>query len=226
MVNATSRIGGPVGHGQGADAPPPGISAVLERLAADAGDGAAQRISLGDVADALRERGFGLMFLLLALPNALPGPAMPGLSTITGLPQAFLALELARGKDEPELPGWLRRRSMSRDGFRRLVDRLKPTLLRLEAVIRPRYPRLTEPAAERLLGAFGVAAALVLSLPLPTANLVMGWGLAAIGLGLMERDGGAVVAGLAISVLGIAWSAALLWLGSEAFEWLWRAMGW
>jgi len=202
-----------------------GISAVLGRLAAEAGEAGAGRITVGEVADALRERGFGLMFLLLALPNAVPGPAIPGLSTITGLPLAFLALDLARGKDEPDLPGWLRRRSMSRDAFRRLVERLRPTLLRLEGVIRPRYPGLTEPRAERLLGIFSIFAALVLAIPLPTANLVMGCGLAAIGLGLMERDGGAIACGVAICLLGTGWSALLLWLGAEAFDWLWRVIG-
>jgi hypothetical protein len=114
---------------------------------------------------------------------------------------------------------------MSRDGFARLVERLRPTLLRLEAVIRPRYPRLTAPRAERLLGAFGVLAALVMALPLPTANLLMGGGLVALGLGLMERDGGAIMVGIAVCLWGAAWSFLLLWLGSEAFAWIGRT-GW
>ncbi|MCC6471199.1 MAG: exopolysaccharide biosynthesis protein [Alphaproteobacteria bacterium] len=209
-----------------ADAPPSSITDVLDLLAAQEDAFAQGPITAGEVVDALRERGFGLLFLLLALPNAVPGPAMPGLSTVTGLPLAFIALELALGRDEPDLPGWIRRRSMSRAGFRRLVARLRPTLLRLEAVIRPRYPHLTTPRAERLLGAFGVFAALVLAVPLPTANLVMGWGVAALGLGLMERDGGAIVLGIAICMLGAAWSALLFWLGGEAFAWLGRIVGW
>ncbi len=211
-----------MGMGSG---PAGSVSAVLERLAAASDGEAGEPITLGEIADALRQRGFGLIFVLLALPNAVPGPAMPGLSTLTGLPLAVVALDLARGKDEPDLPGWLRRRSMSRKTFRRLVDRLHPVLTRMEAAIHPRYLRLTEPGAERLLGLFSVFAALVLAIPLPTANLVMGCGLAAIGLGLMERDGGAIVAGLAISLLGTAWSALLLWLGAEAFDWIWRLMG-
>jgi hypothetical protein len=216
----------PPGADATAETPSASISAVLGRLAARTDGAMPERISVGEIADALRERGFGLVFVLLALPNAVPGPAIPGLSTLTGLPLAFVALELAWGKDEPDLPAWIRRRSMSRDGFSRLVERLRPTLLRLEAVIRPRYPRLTAPRAERLLGAFGVLAALVLALPLPTANLLMGCGLAALGLGLMERDGGAIMVGIAVCLWGAAWSFLLLWLGSEAFAWIGRLVGW
>ncbi|MCC7046913.1 MAG: exopolysaccharide biosynthesis protein [Alphaproteobacteria bacterium] len=209
-----------------AETPPGSITGVLDQLAERDDALASPRITAGEVVDALRERGFGLLFVLLAIPNAVPGPAMPGLSTLTGLPLAFVALELALGRDEPDLPGCIRRRSMSRAGFRRLVARLRPTLLRLEAIVRPRYPRLTTPRAERLLGAFGVFAALVLAVPLPTANLVMGWGVAALGLGLMERDGGAIALGIAICLLGTAWSALLFWLGGETFAWLGRMVGW
>jgi len=43
---------------------------------------------------------------------------------VTGLPLLFVALELALGKKEPELPRWIRGRSMTRAGFARLVERL------------------------------------------------------------------------------------------------------
>ncbi|MBL8705385.1 MAG: exopolysaccharide biosynthesis protein [Rhodospirillales bacterium] len=204
-------------------APPSGgLAAVLERLAALE----RERISLGEVADALRDRGFGLLFVVLALPNAIPGPALPGLSILTGLPLLFVALELALGKKEPELPRWIRRRSMTRAGFGRLVERMRPTLDRLERVIRPRYRNLTRRKAERLLGVFTALVALSLVFSLPTGNLLLGIGATALGLGLMERDGGAILVGVAVGTLGIAWNALLFWLGSEAFDWAWALLGW
>jgi hypothetical protein len=217
MVNAGSTL--PVAE----PAPPSGgLAAVLERLAALEG----ARISLGEVADALRDRGFGLLFVVLALPNAIPGPAIPGLSILTGLPLLFVALELALGKKEPELPGWIRKRSMTRAGFGRLVERMRPTLDRLERIIRPRYRDLTRPKAERLLGAFTALVALSLVFSLPTGNLLLGIGATALGLGLMERDGAAILVGVVVGALGIAWNLLLFWLGSEAFDWAWALLGW
>jgi len=217
MVNAGSTL--PV-----AEPVPPsgGLAAVLERLAALEGE----RITLGEVADALRDRGFGLLFVVLALPNAIPGPAIPGLSILTGLPLLFVALELALGKKEPELPRWIRGRSMARAGFGRLVERMRPTLDRLERVIRPRYRDLTRPKAERLLGLFTALVALSLVFSLPTGNLLLGIGATALGLGLMERDGVAIMVGVVVGALGIAWNALLFWLGSEAFDWAWALLGW
>lgn len=217
MVNAGSTL--PVAE----PAPPQGgLAAVLERLAALEGE----RITLGEVADALRDRGFGLLFVVLALPNAIPGPAIPGLSILTGLPLLFVALELALGKKEPELPRWIRGRSMTRAGFGRLVERMRPTLDRLERVIRPRYRDLTRPKAERLLGLFTALVALCLVFSLPTGNLLLGVGATALGLGLMERDGIAIMIGMVVGTLGIAWNALLFWLGAEAFDWAWALLGW
>jgi len=197
------------------------ISALLGALAR----GPSQRIAVGEMVDALRERGFGLVTLLLALPNAIPGPAVPGLSAVTGVPLALLAMQMAWGRPEPVLPAWLRRRSIARSGFARTVGRLRPVLERLEVVIRPRYPRLTGPRAERLLGAWIAFAALVMCNPLPFGNLPMGWGLATLALGLLERDGLAVLLGLGVTGLGVAWNFVLIWAGAGIVDWLWQQLG-
>ena len=60
-------------------------SAVLQRLAAEH---PGPEIRMGEVVAALGERGLGLAMLLLAVPNLLPGPVMPGYSTIFGIPIA------------------------------------------------------------------------------------------------------------------------------------------
>lgn len=221
MVNLGSTVPVP-GRAPAAAPRTAGLADILGKLATSG----AERIDLGEVADALRDRGFGLLIVVLALPNAIPGPSLPGLSILTGLPLAFLALELALGKKEPDLPGWLRRRSMRRDAYGRLVERMRPTLARLERVIRPRLPWVTTRKAERLVGLFGAFAALVLVLSLPLGNLPMGIGLTALGLGLMERDGRAILTGLAVSLCGAAWNGLLYYLGSEAFDWVWKLLGW
>ena len=46
--------------------------------------------------DALGERGFGLLLILLALPNCIPFPGVPGVSFVTGM-----AIFLHRGAADP-----------------------------------------------------------------------------------------------------------------------------
>jgi hypothetical protein len=164
------------------------------------------RVTLGEVIDALGERGFGLLILLLALPNVVPGPAMPGFSAAFAIPLSFLAAQLAGGRDEPRLPAWLLRRSMTLAGFRQLVAYAAPPIRRVERWLRPR-PGLPE---RRWLGLALLLLTLALAVPIPFANVPPALALVVIALGLIEKDGGAVRAGLVLAVPACLWVAALV----------------
>lgn len=227
----TDRAGGPADRrpstgspGGPQEAEEAKISTLLAELAA----GAAPRVTLGELLDLLRERGFALLILLLALPNAVPGPAMPGLSTVTGVPLALIALQLALGAVEPRLPVWARRKSLPRDRFRALVGRAMPWLKRLEAVVRPRMLQITSHYGERMIGSWIVVAALFLSLPVPLGNLPMAVGLMVLAVALIERDGFATLLGLIMTWLGVVWNLGLLWLlwtGSGLLNGWWNGTG-
>jgi hypothetical protein len=227
-LHMTDPAGPPAG-GQAPTASPSGPQdaeeAKISVLLADLARGNTPRIALGEMLDLLRERGFALLILLLALPNAIPGPAIPGLSTITGLPLALIALQLALGRIEPRLPEWVRRKSVPRTAFQGLVTRANPWLQRLESLIRPRMLHITSHYGERLIGAWIVISALFLSLPVPLGNLPMAAGLMVLAIGLMERDGVAILLGLAHTALGVIWNLALLWAGGEMIDWLWGRFG-
>jgi hypothetical protein len=164
------------------------------------------RISLGEVVDALGERGFGVFVLLLALPNMVPGPAMPGFSAAFAIPLSFLAAQLAGGRDEPRLPRWLLRRSMTIAGFRQLVTYAAPPMRRIERWLRPREG-LPQP---RFLGLALLVLTLALAMPIPFANIPPAMVLALIALGIIEKDGFAVGVGLALGIFACAWVVALV----------------
>jgi hypothetical protein len=192
-------------------------SDLLEQLAA-AHDG--QRIAVGDIADALGERGFGVIMLVLALPNALPGPAIPGLSAVLALPLVPLTLQMLLGRAEPRLPHWLLRRSMSAAGFRRFLNRALPSMRWLEGLLRPRPSWLVRRAGLPLLGALLLLLTLVLALPIPFANAPVAVALIIIALALLERDGLALVIGLALGLLATVWVGVLLVAGTRLAQWL------
>jgi hypothetical protein len=190
----------------------PRLSAALCRLA-ETHPG--PRVLLADLADALGEHGFGLLILLLALPNAIPGPAVPGLSTITGLPLTLLALQLACGWTRPRLPGAVMRRSIPLESFRRWVERAAPRLRRLERHFGRRPSPLTTPAGHRSIGAALVVLGFVLSLPVPLGNLPAAVSIMVLALGLLEEDSRALLAGLGAGALSCFWVGVLLVAGME-----------
>ncbi len=159
-----------------------------------------ERVYLKDMSGLLGNRSFGFLLLLFALPNTLPIIGIPGVSTLTGIPLAIIALQMMMGLPEPKLPTWVAERSLHRDDFRRIVDVMAPWLRRLERLTRPRWLGVTGLASERWLGAFCLMLALVLALPIPLGNLAPAVAVALIALGLIEKDGIFVALGFVVGV--------------------------
>ncbi|MFS2012990.1 exopolysaccharide biosynthesis protein [Azospirillum sp. CT11-132] len=172
------------------------------------------RISLGEIMDALGDRAFGALLLILSIPNVLP---VPGLSTATGVPMILLGAQMALGRHGPWLPRRMLAASFDRKAFLGVIRRAKPWAERVERHLRPRMPALAGPTAERLLGLAVMVLAGILSLPIVFGNQPPAFAIALIALGLMESDGAFVSAGLIAGLLSIAIIAAvLLGLGQAA----------
>ena len=167
-----------------------------------------ERITLADLVRILGDRAFGALILLLAIPNVLP---VPGLSTVTGLPIAFVAAQMAAGRAQPWLPRRLGAVSMECEGFLRVLRRAHPRMEWIERrLLRERLPALTSPIAERFIGAAMVVLATVLALPIVFGNQPPAFALALLALGIIEKDGAFVVAGLVAGVAAIAIVAAVV----------------
>jgi hypothetical protein len=187
-------------------------SSVLVRLAADH---PGPTIRMGEVVAALGDRGLGLAILMLALPNLLPGPVMPGYSAIFGIPIAVLSARLLGREHNPHLPGWIERRALALPRFRQLVAKAAPLLRRIEAVLHPRPSFFTSPAGVRTIGGLLLTTAIFLSVPVPLAGWVPTIAIIVLALGLIEKDGRALAAGAVLAVLSWAAVIALIALSAE-----------
>lgn len=194
-------------------APPPRkVTAILADIAAGAGE----RVYLKDLVNALGDRAFGLLILIFALPNAVGLGTIPGLSTVFGVPQIFIAAQMILGRDRPWLPAWVLDKSLARGDFQTMVEKSAPYLSRAEAVLRPRWMAFSCPLAERCLGAVFLILASIVALPIPGGNWPPAVAMAFISIGLVERDGLYVTIGLAVSILAVLLASAIVAGGAAA----------
>jgi hypothetical protein len=160
------------------------------------------RITLGALRDALDDRGFGVLLFIFALPNLVP-VNIPLLSAVLGLPLVLLAAQLSYGRHKPWFPNWLTAQSFPRLGFAAVVMHALPYLERAERLLRPRLTGLLSWTGERLIGVALFILAVVLTLPIPFGNWLPAFAIAIIGLALVEKDGVAVLVGLAVGVVSL-----------------------
>jgi len=176
------------------------LSVILARLA-EPEEGS---VTLAEVLTAVGERSFGALLVILAIPNMVAG-LIPGLSIVLGLPLLLVSMQLVVGAERPWLPRRLAHLKIKRSDLRRMVERTRPTLRRLERALQPRLEFLTSPWAERLIGLGCLALSVLVFLPIPFANLVPAIGIMLFGFSMLERDGLMVLA--AMGIVGV--SAAL-----------------
>lgn len=167
--------------------------------------------SLGDLLDRLDERGFGFVMLLLALPASIPFVYV--LPQIISLPMLALAGQMAAGRHAPWLPARMRARTFEIARLKSVLDRSERYVRLAEHFARPRLAAVTGRLGARLVGGLFFVPLISVLIPLPATNAVPAAGVAVASLGLIERDGLLVIAGLLISFL---WVGLLLAFGVEA----------
>ena len=191
---------------------PRAFSDVLVLLSSRSG----ANLCLGEVVEAFGDRAFGPVMFFFALINMLPWP--PGGTTLTGAPLLLLSVELALGRDRLWLPHWAERVSVSRNTFRRLIRRFMRPLRWTEKVTRPRLYFLTGSFGQGLIGLACLFLSAVLVLPIFGGNLIPAVAIGFFALGVMQRDGLAVLLGwlttaASITVLFLAWKLIVAGLG-------------
>jgi hypothetical protein len=201
--------------GTPARAADPRLSEVFAALAAEERD----RVSIRDVVEALGDRSFAPVMILLAVPNAIP--FIPGSSTVLGLLLALVAVQLLAGRRRVWLPERLNRWSFDRDAFGRLVDKVTPWLVRFEKMAKPRFWPESYRLAERLAGAVAIVLSLMIMLPIPFANGVPAIAICLLALGISERDGVWLGAGLLVGAVAAGIVAGLFLAGFAAAATLW-----
>jgi len=171
----------------------------------------AERIAVGEIVHALRNRAFGLSILLLGLPNCLPMP--PGIPVICGVLLGLVGAQMMLGRDELWMPRWLAARTVSRGLLDKIVNGALRWIRRFEVYSRPRMTYFSNSLARFVLGGLVVVLGLLLLLPIPIfGNLPPGIAVCILGLGLVERDGAFICAGIVATLISLGVMGLLSWM--------------
>lgn len=184
---------------------------------------AGERIAFGDLTATLGDKGYAGLLFLLAAPNLLPMP--PGVSGATGAALALLSAQLVVGMRRPWFPKVMLRREISTEKFATIGEKLEPLTRRAEALLTRRLDPLTGVIGRRVVGLACLLLAITLALPIPFGNVGPAAAISLFALGLLARDGLAVLAGLAATALSAAVLAGLGYGGFEAIEWIGAQLG-
>jgi len=176
-----------------------------------------ERLALGDIAEALGDRAFGILILLLCLPALLPG-----LAAVFSLPMMLLGVQMGLGFRQPRFPGFIARQSIRREDLLRMADASSTWLARVERFVKPRPGFFTGPVGDRMVGWLTVYSGLMILLPGPMTNAPPAFGIIVMALGVVESDNRVVGIGAALTFAGCLFATAVLlflaWVG-------WRAVG-
>jgi hypothetical protein len=140
-------------------------------------------ITLGELLDAAGEQTYGLLVLILSLPNLIPGLNL-GLAPVGGAGLMALGAQLAWGRPHPWVPQRVQAQSIHK-------GRIKAALARLEAQLdRLRWRGAEKKALSRRWTGVGIAWTgflLAIPVPLPFGNQLPAAILCLLGAALLEE---------------------------------------
>ncbi len=167
----------------------------------------AQTLTFSDLLGGLGKRAFGMLLFVSALPAFIPIPVGGALS---GPLVVLIALQLLVGLRRPWLPGFIARRGPKRQALARFERTVDPWLRRLERLVRPRLSTvLDHRLASAGTGLLLLLLGLLLSLPIPFTNYVLGAIILLFALALLERDGALMLAAWAVGLMALGATGAL-----------------
>lgn len=212
-----------MGHEDGLDGEQVEQKTICDQLEDLIHESRGESVTLRTLLHSLRESGFGMLMIVLVLPNCVPIPVPPGTSTIFSIPLLFLTVQLLAGRHEPWVPERLAQKEIRLSFLRAVVSRISVHLRRIERFVKPRLLFVTSPWGERLIGLCWLCFAISIAVPIPMTNFIPGVGILVSAFGLLNRDGAVVLAGLAIGFLGIIATLLVLTVGSQIIQGLFFA---
>lgn len=178
-----------------------------------------QDVSLSAILEAFHERGFGFFLLIMGLFCIIPVPTF-GLKSLVCLPMAILTLQQALGRHTLWMPEIFKNKVVRKDIFAAFIEHGLKWTAKLETIAKPRMPSMTQGISSHLIGITGTFMIACIIVPLPFTNTVPAIGVILMSVGVLVRDGLAVLIGMILgTVYSAAWFGAFLYFGQKFVVW-------
>lgn len=178
------------------------------KKAAEADD----KVAVGELIDAMDQRGYGPVLAVLPLVEISPLGGVPGFPTLLALLLFTLTARLLLGYEHFWAPQWLRKRELKSKRVITAAEWLKPVSARIDSGLQERLVIFAGATGRTV--ACVIILALLLTVPplevVPFATTIPMLIIAIFGLGLLYRDGLLMLIGFVGTAL--ACGAGLLWL--------------
>jgi hypothetical protein len=175
------------------NAAPESVGDILDRIEKLARQ--QDRVAVGDVVEAMGNRGFGPFLIVIPLIDISPVGSIPGLPTAMAAIVVLIAIQLALARRHLWLPGFVRRRAIASHKVRKAVSKMRGVARFMDRWFHGRLPALTSPPVVRVAAV--VVIALACAVPplelLPLATTAPMLAIAAFGLAITVRDGALMI---------------------------------
>lgn len=167
------------------------------------------QVSVRFLADMHGESAHGALLLLLAVLTLLP---IPFSGFLFSLGISSVAHMMWINDSSHGLPESVCRVKLSKASATRLIKILGWIYTKADRICAPRLLTLSSPTHRGWLVPFIALMGFIIFLPIPGGNSAPAVALILIGLGLMARDGLAIIAGIATGLMGVGILAFLVWM--------------
>lgn len=174
------------------------------------------RLSLSSLAEQLQSRVWGGLLFIFAAINVIPLP--PGTNSVIAIPLVLVSVQMVFGRTSPWFPARIDRRGVMKSELQAVIGKMDWFERRVERILKPRLPRLSGPAATRLIGLACLILSLVAGLPILMIHNAPGVAIVLFALGLIYRDGVVIICACVAAVLSLLFDAALVIWGVAAIK--------
>lgn len=162
------------------------------------------------------DRAFGFLLLVFALICIIPLP-IPGIHMFLSLPLFYLSIQQMVGRREIWFPEKVLDYRIPQKALVDVGIKTVPWIERLENITRVRMTGINNPWFFRVWGAVIFYITAFIAIPLPLTNLVPAVGIAIMAVGILVRDGLALIVGASIGVIwSLLWYGLVLYVGTKA----------
>ncbi|MGM0439301.1 MAG: exopolysaccharide biosynthesis protein [Patescibacteria group bacterium] len=165
-------------------------------------------ITLKELVENVGVKGYGLLFLILSIPSAMPVPA-PGYSSFFSIIMLTLGFRMLIDKT-PYVPKFLEEKRIKKETLEKIARYSDIYLKYLEKITKPRLNFLIN---EKLIAALIIFMASFMTIPYPLTNTAPSVSIFILAFSLINKDGLITILGILAGLAGATIAVLSLTLG-------------